>query len=162
MRWPVLVVAAVVLLAVGAGAAYVGLRSRAPGGSPSETGGDAEDACACGRSGHGACGLQSRGIGAAAGRRCDAEPGGGRARRHYHDCGVGWNDVRGVRAPGVVEANAYKQVVVTPVVSGRITRVTADLGQHVQRGQTLAADLQSGAGRCADALHLGTRGARGA
>ena len=34
--------------------------------------------------------------------------------------------------------NAYKQVVVTPVISGRITRVTADLGQHVQRGQTLA------------------------
>ena len=28
VRWPVLVVAAVVLLAVGAGAAYVGLRSR--------------------------------------------------------------------------------------------------------------------------------------
>ena len=38
----------------------------------------------------------------------------------------------------MVEANAYKQVVVTPVISGRITRVTADLGQHVQRGQTLA------------------------
>ena len=31
VRWPVLVAAAVVLLAVGAGAAYVGLRSRAPG-----------------------------------------------------------------------------------------------------------------------------------
>ena len=30
VRWPVLVVAAVVLLAVGAGAAYVGMRSRAP------------------------------------------------------------------------------------------------------------------------------------
>ncbi|MEQ1908116.1 MAG: efflux RND transporter periplasmic adaptor subunit [Vicinamibacterales bacterium] len=44
----------------------------------------------------------------------------------------------GLRAPGVVEPNAYKQVVVTPVVSGRITRVAAELGQHVQRGQTLA------------------------
>jgi cobalt-zinc-cadmium efflux system membrane fusion protein len=44
----------------------------------------------------------------------------------------------GVRAPGVVEANAYKQVVVTPVISGRITRVVADLGQHVQQGQMLA------------------------
>ena len=43
-----------------------------------------------------------------------------------------------LRAPGVVEANAYKQVVVTPIVSGRITRVAADLGQHVQQGQTLA------------------------
>ena len=77
VRWPVLVVAAVVLLAVGAGAAYVGLRLRAPGRVALGTGGGAENACSCGRSGHGACGLQSRGIGAAAGRRCDAEPGGG-------------------------------------------------------------------------------------
>jgi RND family efflux transporter MFP subunit len=38
----------------------------------------------------------------------------------------------------VVEANAYKQVVVTPLVSGRITRVAADLGQHVRQGQTMA------------------------
>jgi RND family efflux transporter MFP subunit len=44
----------------------------------------------------------------------------------------------GIRVPGVIEANAYKQVVVTPVVSGRVTHVTADLGQHVRRGQTLA------------------------
>jgi RND family efflux transporter MFP subunit len=44
----------------------------------------------------------------------------------------------GLRAPGVVEANAYRQVVVTPVLSGRITRVAADLGQPVRRGQTLA------------------------
>lgn len=44
----------------------------------------------------------------------------------------------GIRAPGVVEPNAYQQVVVTPLVSGRITRVTAVLGQHVQRGQVLA------------------------
>jgi RND family efflux transporter MFP subunit len=38
----------------------------------------------------------------------------------------------------VVEPNAYRQVVVTPVVSGRITSVAADLGQHVERGQILA------------------------
>jgi len=44
----------------------------------------------------------------------------------------------GVRAPAVVEANAYQQVVVTPVGSGRITRVTAELGQRVQRGESLA------------------------
>ena len=43
-----------------------------------------------------------------------------------------------IRLPGVVEANAYKQVVVTPLVAGRITRVLAELGQHVKRGQTLA------------------------
>ncbi len=44
----------------------------------------------------------------------------------------------GLRAPGVVEPNAYKQVVVTPLINGRITRVSAELGQHVQRGQTIA------------------------
>jgi RND family efflux transporter MFP subunit len=43
-----------------------------------------------------------------------------------------------VRAPGVVEPNAYKQVVVTSLVSGRITRVSAELGQQVKRGQTVA------------------------
>jgi cobalt-zinc-cadmium efflux system membrane fusion protein len=43
-----------------------------------------------------------------------------------------------LRAPGVVQPNAYKQVVVTPLVSGRITRVTAELGQQVQRGRTIA------------------------
>lgn len=44
----------------------------------------------------------------------------------------------GLRAPGVVQANAYRQVVVTPLVSGRVTRVAAELGQLVQRGQAIA------------------------
>jgi RND family efflux transporter MFP subunit len=44
----------------------------------------------------------------------------------------------GLRAPAVVEPNAYKVVAVTPVIGGRITRVTVELGQHVQRGQTIA------------------------
>jgi len=43
-----------------------------------------------------------------------------------------------LRAPGVVQANAYQQIVVTPLVGGRVTRVAADLGQAVQKGQTLA------------------------
>jgi RND family efflux transporter MFP subunit len=38
----------------------------------------------------------------------------------------------------VVEPNAYKLVAVTPLISGRITRVAAELGQHVQRGQMIA------------------------
>lgn len=42
-----------------------------------------------------------------------------------------------VRLPGTVEANAYKEVVVTPLVAGRVTRVLAELGDHVRRGQTL-------------------------
>jgi cobalt-zinc-cadmium efflux system membrane fusion protein len=44
----------------------------------------------------------------------------------------------GLRAPGVVEPNAYKQVVVTPIIGGRITRVSAELGQHVHRGEAIA------------------------
>ena len=42
-----------------------------------------------------------------------------------------------VRIPGTVEPNAYKQVIVTPLVSGRVTRVLAELGDQVKRGQTL-------------------------
>jgi RND family efflux transporter MFP subunit len=43
-----------------------------------------------------------------------------------------------LRLPGVVQPNAYKQVVITPLVSGRVTQVQAELGQSVRRGQPLA------------------------
>ncbi|HEU4694393.1 MAG TPA: efflux RND transporter periplasmic adaptor subunit [Vicinamibacterales bacterium] len=43
-----------------------------------------------------------------------------------------------LRLPGVVEPNAYRQVVVTPLVTGRVTKVGPALGDHVRRGQTLA------------------------
>lgn len=43
-----------------------------------------------------------------------------------------------LRIPGVVQANAYRQVAVTPLVGGRVTQVTVALGDHVRRGQTLA------------------------
>jgi len=43
-----------------------------------------------------------------------------------------------LRMPGVVQANAYKQVTVTPIVGGRVTRVLAELGQSVRAGQPLA------------------------
>jgi RND family efflux transporter MFP subunit len=43
-----------------------------------------------------------------------------------------------IRLPGVVEANGYKQVAVTPLVSGRVTQVFAELGAHVRRAQPLA------------------------
>jgi cobalt-zinc-cadmium efflux system membrane fusion protein len=44
----------------------------------------------------------------------------------------------GMRIPGTVEPNAYKQIVVTPLVAGRVTRVLVELGDQVRRGQTLA------------------------
>ncbi len=43
-----------------------------------------------------------------------------------------------LRVPGVVEANHYRQVVVTALAAGRVTRVPAELGQHVRRGGLLA------------------------
>jgi RND family efflux transporter MFP subunit len=44
----------------------------------------------------------------------------------------------GIRLPGVVAPNAYRQVAVTSLVAGRVTRVSAELGANVRRGQTLA------------------------
>jgi RND family efflux transporter MFP subunit len=43
-----------------------------------------------------------------------------------------------VRVPGVIEPNAYREVVVTPVAPGRLTRVNVQLGEQVRRGQTIA------------------------
>jgi RND family efflux transporter MFP subunit len=43
-----------------------------------------------------------------------------------------------LRLPGVVEPNAYRQVVVTPLVAGRVTKVGAALGDRVRRGHALA------------------------
>jgi cobalt-zinc-cadmium efflux system membrane fusion protein len=42
-----------------------------------------------------------------------------------------------LRVPAVVQPNAYKAVLVTPVASGRVTRVLVALGQRVTRGQPL-------------------------
>src|SRR5688572_1264858 len=47
-------------------------------------------------------------------------------------------------APGVVEANAYKVVDVTPTAGGRVTKVMAELGQQVRQGQTLASIYSPG------------------
>jgi cobalt-zinc-cadmium efflux system membrane fusion protein len=43
-----------------------------------------------------------------------------------------------LRVPGVVEPNAYREVGVTPLVAGRVTKVAPALGDRVRRGQTLA------------------------
>jgi cobalt-zinc-cadmium efflux system membrane fusion protein len=44
----------------------------------------------------------------------------------------------GQLATGVVQANAYKATPVVSLVGGIVRRVDAELGQHVQRGQTVA------------------------
>lgn len=137
VRWAVLVVAGLALLAAGAGATYVGLRSS---GQPPGLGEHA------GRSGT---------------RPPEAGPGANPAsplvgsavrpdvvvtlsQEAIERAGITVTAVTdgtttgGLRAPGVIEPNAYKQVSVTPLVAGRITRVMAELGQYVLRGQTIA------------------------
>jgi cobalt-zinc-cadmium efflux system membrane fusion protein len=43
-----------------------------------------------------------------------------------------------LRMPGVVQANAYKAVAVTSLVSGRVVQVRGELGQRVNAGDALA------------------------
>lgn len=43
-----------------------------------------------------------------------------------------------LRLPGTVQPNAYRRVTVTPLVSGRVTRMAVELGQAVRRGETIA------------------------
>jgi RND family efflux transporter MFP subunit len=50
----------------------------------------------------------------------------------------------GIRIPGTVEPDAYRRVVVTPLVGGRVTRVGAELGDTVKRGATLAVIFSPG------------------
>lgn len=133
VSWTALIIGAALLLGAGAGATYLGLRSRtatrpaaempmpAPGpmASPSESAsanhtGPLEDV---------AITLSPDAV----------------SRAGITVSAVTTNTAAdGLRAPGVVEPNTYKQIVVTPLVGGRVTRVAAELGQQVTRGQTIA------------------------
>jgi len=135
VRWPVLVVAAVALLAVGAGAAYLAVRSGTSGpadpvGTPPISASSSLPSVETDAPASAAAPLPdvvvtlSAEAIARAGITVTAVTAGAPSD--------------GLRAPGVVEANAYKRIVVTPLVSGRITRVAAELGQQVKRGQTIA------------------------
>lgn len=43
-----------------------------------------------------------------------------------------------LRLPGIIEPNAYRQVAITPLAGGRVVNVSAQLGDHVRRGQVIA------------------------
>ncbi len=137
--WPTLLGAALVLVAVGAGGTYLGLRSVKYPGPCRETAMATPGIAAETATPAAPPGPRLGSDAGPAGRGGDAHHGGRRARRH---CRVPSAERapagEGLRAPGVVQANAYRQVVVTPLVSGRVTRVAAELGQVVQRGQTIA------------------------
>lgn len=141
VRWPVLGVAALGLLAVGAGVTYVGMRSSAPARSSAQSSSDETTMPETRVSSTSPAAEPASSPGAPA-TMPDvvvtlSQEAAARAGITVTAVSAG-TAAGGLRAPGVVEANGYKQVVVTPVVSGRITAVAADLGQHVQRGQTLA------------------------
>jgi RND family efflux transporter MFP subunit len=140
LRWPVVVLAVVVLVAAGAGGAYLWIRSpvgadirgrdvanrpvssSSPVQPPSGTGASASAASSGGMPdvvvSLSADAVKRAGIELATVTKGAASS--------------------GVRIPGTVEPNAYKQVVVTSLVAGRVTRVLVELGNPVRRGQTLA------------------------
>ncbi len=137
LRWPAAIAAAIALLAVGAGAAYMLMR---PPGQPT-AGAVGQPAASAGPAG--SSGAQSS---AGAPSSGEAMPDGAvtltsevveRAGIRLAPATTGTGGPT-LRLPGVVEANAYKQVMVTPLVSGRITRVLVTLGQSVRRGQAMA------------------------
>ena len=135
VRWPAVIAGAIALLALGAGIAYVVLRSSAaptPVGQPVTS-----------RASSGPSPTPSRSNASGAEQLTDVSV--TLTREAIERAGIRLAPVsagRGgstFRLPGVVEANAYKQVTVTPLVAGRVTRVLVELGQSVRRGQALAA-----------------------
>jgi len=137
LRWPAVIVAAVALLGVGAGIAYLLMRS----GARPTAGAVGQPVAPAGPGGSSAAPPPGR------------TPTSGEAlpdvavmltpeaieragiRLAPVTTGTGGSTLR---LPGVIEANAYKQVVVTPLVAGRVTRVRVELGQSVRRGQEMA------------------------
>lgn len=131
LRWTVLVAAAVALLALGAGATYVAVRSREP--SPRPDGESRLPATASPRAPVAAAGA-SRTADTVVTLSPEAVTRAGITVAAV----VTGNAADRLRLPGVVEPNAYRQVAVTPLTAGRITRVLVEPGQHVRQGQTLA------------------------
>jgi RND family efflux transporter MFP subunit len=132
LRWPSLVAGALILPALGAGLAYLAMRhaATAPRGTPSiipaSSSGPSTIADATAQNDgrrEVAITLTPEAIQRAGIVVAPVTSGGGTAH---------------LRLPGIVEPNAYKQVVVTPIVSGRVTRVVVELGQSVRRGQPMA------------------------
>jgi RND family efflux transporter MFP subunit len=134
LRWPALAIAAAMLIATSVGATYLVLRSASHPES------------------EGAGMATARPSGAASSSAAVALPSGAplpdvvvslspdavaRAGITVATVGTG-RATSGLRLPGVVEPNAYRQVVVTPVAGGRVTRVLVESGERVRRGQTMA------------------------
>lgn len=132
LRWPVAVFVGLLLLAMGAAMALVLLRSDAPGRdsevpesvpaiSPAQP--PAKDSSPTGPLPDVAMSLSEETLQRARIRVAPVVAGAGTSS---------------LRLAATVEPNAYRQVVVTPVVGGRVTRVFVELGAAVRQGQAMA------------------------
>ena len=125
LRWPVVVIGVIALVAGGAGGAYLWMRS--PVGS------DSRVRDAANRPGEVATSnVPSSDVVVALSEDAVKRAG---IELALVTTGTGSSSVR---IPATVEPNTYKQVVVTPLVGGRVTRVLVELGDAVRRGETLA------------------------
>lgn len=133
VRWTTLSVGALALLAAGASAGYLALRwSRPPSGAQTPT---LSTAVATGAAANaGGLSVPSRPADVMLTLAPEVVL---RAGIEVTTVGTSASVTR-VRVPGVVQANAYKSVVITALAAGRVTRVFGALGQHVRQGQTLA------------------------
>jgi cobalt-zinc-cadmium efflux system membrane fusion protein len=135
MGWPALIVGALALLAVGAGIAYLTMRpapantnvQSMPGGTASADGNGPPPAAGT-----------APATGAPPEVVVTLTPDAIQRAGIVLTTLTAGRDSYALRLPGIVEANAYKQVIVTPLVGGRVTRVLAALGQTVRAGQLLA------------------------
>jgi cobalt-zinc-cadmium efflux system membrane fusion protein len=135
LRWPVLVLSALVLLGAGAGGAYLWIHrpaGEAAGAStivtdatrPSQPAPDqTSQALTSAPLGDVAVQLTEEAV-----TRAGIEVAPVEARSGSDQ----------IRVPGSVQPNTYRSVVVTPIVGGRLTSVRVELGQRVRAGQILA------------------------
>ena len=148
LRWPMMAVAAVVLIALGATGAWLYMR-RAIGMQTASTTSGAT-------AGNGTAGMNmpAPDAGVATGGGVGPVTGAGTAplpdviitltEEAAKRAGIAVTPIRrdtaagSLRLAGVVEANEYRQVAVTPLAAGRLTRVTVALGERVTRGQSIA------------------------
>ena len=125
LRWPVVVASAVGLLAIGAGATYLALK----GPARSTVGGEMST---------GMSPAPNPTAPAATAVVVTLSPEAVERARIVVAPVIAGSGVGSMRLPALVEPNAYRQVAVTPLAAGRVTRVMVDLGTEVRQGQTLA------------------------
>jgi membrane fusion protein, heavy metal efflux system len=131
LSWPALIAGAIGLFAAGAGIAYFGSRPSPAGSSTQTATAEAANSAAAATPSTTSAGASPDVVVALTPEAIQ------RAGIDVATVSAGHASAT-LRLPGVVEPNAYKQVAVTPLVGGRVTRVLAELGQSVRRGQPLA------------------------